>query len=251
MSNQNSNERKAMKVLINQVTALINVMENITKNNSEVGFNFSSCKDFARIYQSLADESIKYIRFSAQYHSYDIDSMKNIYDMTGIDQKNLFESVLVSAKMLQATLDGYFDFAEDETDNLENFIFKRFRRLFRPPPSSEKDVQDTLESLFIGNSMDKGIDYDRETGKFNFAGREYIPDFIIPKLNLCLEVKLIKESAKRSKLIEEINADITAYSKKYDRILFVVYDLGCIRDETEFKRDIEASGNIKVLLVKH
>lgn len=53
-------------------------------------------------------------------------------------------------------------------------------------------------------------------------------------------------------MIEEINADITAYSKEYKRQIYVIYDLGVIRDEVEFKRDIEnAKDDIKVIIVKH
>ena len=74
---------------------------------------------------------------------------------------------------------------------------------------------------------------------------------MIPKLGLCVEVKLLREG-KKSRVIEEINADITAYKKKYNRQLFVVYDLGVIRDELEFRRDIENTGEgIKVVLIKH
>ena len=102
----------------------------------------------------------------------------------------------------------------------------------------------------MGRGLNKGIDYDRETGKFEFSGKEYIPDFIIPKLKLCIEVKLLRESRK-SKVIEEISADITAYSKQYQRQLFIVYDLGYIQNEEEFKRDIENAGDIKVIVVKH
>ena len=41
------------------------------------------------------------------------------------------------------------------------------------------------------------------------------------------------------------------YSKKYKRQLFVVYDLGVVRDELEFIRDIEnAKDDIKVIIVK-
>lgn len=92
--------------------------------------------------------------------------------------------------------------------------------------------------------------YDRETGKFEFSGKEFIPDFIIPKLQLCLEIKLLREG-KKSKIIEEISADITAYGKQYERQLYIVYDLGCIQNEEEFKRDIENTGNVKVIIVKH
>jgi len=102
----------------------------------------------------------------------------------------------------------------------------------------------------LGRGLNKGIDYDRESGKFEFSGKEYIPDFIIPKLSLCIEVKLLRENRK-SKVIEEISADITAYSKQYQRQLFIVYDLGCIQNEEEFKRDIENAGNVKVIIVKH
>jgi hypothetical protein len=101
-----------------------------------------------------------------------------------------------------------------------------------------------------GRGLNKGVDYDRETGKFEFSGKEYIPDFVIPKLQLCIEVKLLKENRK-SKVIEEISADVTAYGKQYIRQLFVVYDLGYIQNEAEFIRDIENAGNIKVIIIKH
>ena len=98
--------------------------------------------------------------------------------------------------------------------------------------------------------MSKGADYDRESGKVEFSGKEYIPDFIVPKMSLCIEVKLLRENRK-SKIIEEISADITAYKKIYNRQLFVVYDLGVIQNELEFKRDIEMSDGVKVIIVKH
>ena len=152
--------------------------------------------------------------------------------------------------MLLNVLENQIDYNDDERLNLYNLISTRFRSVFRVAPSSEKEVQDKLEDFFIENSFDKGIDYDRETGKFNFSGREYIPDFIVPKLKLCIEVKLIKDKNRKSKVIEEINSDITAYQKKYEHILFIVYDLGTIRDEIEFKRDIEANERNSVIILK-
>ena len=51
---------------------------------------------------------------------------------------------------------------------------------------------------------------------------------------------------------EEINSDITGHGKKYETQLYIVYDLGEIRDEVEFKRDIENTGDrIRVVIVKH
>ena len=117
-------------------------------------------------------------------------------------------------------------------------------------PEKEIEIQNSVESLLLGRGLSRGTDYDRETGKFQFSGREYIPDFVIQKMNLCIEVKLLREG-RRSRIIEEISADITAYQKQYQRILFIVYDLGEIQNEVEFKRDIEAVNGVKVVIVKH
>ncbi|WP_088825858.1 hypothetical protein [Listeria goaensis] len=251
MAKQIYEERRGLKILISKAKALENVMEAIIFNTEGIGFNYASCNNFARNYNELANEAMQYIHFSANYHEYRINDLPNVNNMTGIEQKTLFEQVFYSTKMLLSTLEGSYEFLEDEADNLVNLISKRFRGLFHEVPTKEKDVQDALENFLIANSYDKGMDYDRETGKFNFSGREYIPDFIVPPLKLCIEVKLLKEKGKRSKLIEEINADVTAYSKQYERILFLVYDLGNIRDEVEFRRDIEAAGSVKLLLIKH
>ncbi|MFC5467500.1 hypothetical protein ACFPPD_02140 [Cohnella suwonensis] len=147
--------------------------------------------------------------------------------------------------------DATAPYAFVEMDNIGNFIKTKLRSLITDVPLKEKDIQNAVEFLFIGRNFTKGIDYDRESGKFNFSGREYIPDFILPKLRTCIEVKLLKEPSKRSKVIEEINADITAYSKEYDTILFVVYDVGIIRDEVEFCRDIENITGVRLIIVKH
>lgn len=68
-------------------------------------------------------------------------------------------------------------------------------------------MHNAIESLLLGCGLTKGVDYDRESGKFEFSGREYIPDFIMPKMSLCIEVKLLKEGRK-SKIIEEIGTEI-------------------------------------------
>jgi hypothetical protein len=51
--------------------------------------------------------------------------------------------------------------------------------------------------------------------------------------------------------VDEINADIRAYGSRYERQLYVVYDIGTIRDEGEFKRDLEAASGVAVIVVKH
>jgi hypothetical protein len=99
--------------------------------------------------------------------------------------------------------------------------------------------------------MAKGTDYDREAGRVKTSGKESVPDFIFPRLKLCLEVKLSKSLDKLRAIVDEVNADIRAYGTQYDRQLYIIYDLGIIRDEAEFKRDLEDAPGVSVLVVKH
>jgi hypothetical protein len=64
-------------------------------------------------------------------------------------------------------------------------------------------------------------------------------------------VKLSKSADKLKAIVDEINADVRAYGTQYERQLYVVYDLGMIRDEAEFKRDLEDAPWVSVLVVKH
>lgn len=84
-----------------------------------------------------------------------------------------------------------------------------------------------------------------------FFSKEYKPDFIFPKLDLALEVKLSKTKAKSKEIVDEINADIKAYSKGYNQLLFLIYDMGTIRDEMEFKNDLDNKDNIQLLIIKN
>jgi REase_DpnII-MboI len=118
-------------------------------------------------------------------------------------------------------------------------------------PAREKDVQNTVEQLFIGRGMEKGIDYDREVGRVKVSTKEVIPDFTLPPLDTAIEVKLLRDPNVVSRVIDEINADIQSYSKEYKTTVFVVYDLGALRDEVEFRRDLESSDGVKVVVVKH
>lgn len=118
-------------------------------------------------------------------------------------------------------------------------------------PKKEKDIQNAVEQLLIGKGFNKGIDYDRETGRIKVSIKESIPDFIFLKLDLALELKFSTTKDKSKTIVDEINADIQVYSKKYQNILFLVYDLGSIRDENEFKNGIENKTSINVIIVKH
>ena len=118
-------------------------------------------------------------------------------------------------------------------------------------PEREREVQDAVEQLLIGRGLQKGDDYDREVGRVKISAKEAVPDLILMKLGLAIELKLVTRPARVKEIVDEINADIAAYSKQYRSLLFIVYDIGHIRDEHELRDDLERSENVSVIVVKH
>ncbi|WP_365941706.1 hypothetical protein [Halanaerobium sp.] len=68
---------------------------------------------------------------------------------------------------------------------------------------------------------------------------------------MAIELKFCKNKNKSKRLVDEINADIQSYKKKYNNLIFLIYDLGNIRDEVEFKNDLDNKDNTSVIIVKH
>ena len=246
-------ETKALKMLISQVKTLRSSVERVLNDSAtETYSRYVGFKMYAENYNILASQAEKILCLpSNSFSHFHTDRMKSYMDTLDGTMKQVVEGVYLQSGILLTYLESAIDFVEDEFENISNFIKSKLRASIFTVPEKEVEVQNALELLLIGRGLNKGIDYDRESGKFEFSGKEYIPDFILPKLNLCIEVKLLKDG-RRSRIIDEINADITAYSAKYERLMFVVYDLGVIRDEDEFRRDIENAGAIiKVMIVKH
>lgn len=243
---------KKLKLLTAQVKALEkNVNRALGDAATESHSRYVAFKSYADSYNQLARHTEELLGYpSNSLTTMNTSSMRSPGDTLWGTQKHIMELVSLNVSLLLAHIENETDFVEDEFENIANFIRSKLRSVIFSAPEKEVVVQNAIETLMIGRNLAKGIDYDRESGKFEFSGKEYIPDFILPKMNLCIETKLLR-SGKKSAVIDEINADITAYSTKYERLLFVVYDLGVIRDEAEFRRDIENAGaNIKVVIVK-
>lgn len=202
-------------------------------------------------YNDVAIEAAKLTTLPIGTGTFSVKEMRGQMDTVWPYQKEVLENVLLETKMLRASLESDLDFIEDETGGLADFIQAHLRDVVFEQPANEKAVQNSLETLFVGRGYSKGIDYDREAGKVEFSGKEYIPDFCMRKYSLAIEVKLLKDPKSQSRMVEEISADITAYSKEYSNQLFVIYDLGCIQNVTQFKSDIEKCDGVHIVVVKH
>lgn len=212
---------------------------------------YSSFKTFMRKYNLIANEAAPLLKSSAMLDAFNLDKIKGSADYTWPQQKELFDNVYANVAMLRSLLEITIGYAEDETHNLKDFVQANLRRAVFTAPERETEIQNSIESLIVGRGMAKGIDYDRETGRVKTSGKESIPDFIFPNLKLCLEVKLSKSRDDLRSIVDEINADVRCYGTRYERQLYVLYDLSSIRDEAEFKKDIESTPGVSVVVVKH
>jgi len=128
-----------------------------------------------------------------------------------------------------------------------NLFEHKLRKFFRNKPSNEKEVQDQVENLLIASD----INYEREGPTIEYSNKKYIPDFSINKLDLIIEVKFCDSVAKSKSIIAEINDDIVAYQSKLGNLIFIIYDIGSIRDIDSYKYSFEKNENVIIKIIKH
>ena len=214
-------------------------------------WRFQGYKQFARKYNQVVQAAAAEIELPPILDLFNIENIPGAGSTLAFQQEEIFMNVHANLSILKAFLEGQLGVVDDEIASLRDFLQARLRPAMFRVPDRERDVQDAIEQLLIGRGMQKGTDYDREVGRVKVSVKEVTPDFIFQKLSLGLEIKLAPSPDRVKQIVDEINADIAAYSKGYRSLLFVVYDLGHIRDELEFRHDLEAPGNVFVSVVKH
>lgn len=245
-------DKDVLRAQIRLVDALLRSMDAAGRGEGGPSdlWTYSAYRDFARKYNQVVLEIAKTTELPAVLDTYDVDQIAGNASTLPFQRKEIFDSVYTNASLLKALLEGKLGVVDDAIDALRDFLKARLRSALFSPPSGERDVQDAIETLLIGRGLQKGEDYDREVGRVKVSAKEVIPDFVFPKLQLALEVKLIVAGARVRVVIDEINADIRSYSKQYRSLLFIVHDLGFIRDEVEFRQDLEGPPNVSVVVVK-
>ena len=207
-------------------------------------------KQFARKYNQIVEEIASKMPLPPILDRYDIAKIPGGGDTLALQQKEIFEGVHANVSLLKSFLEIKIGVSEDETAAIRDFFQAKLRSAIFRTPESEREVQDAVEQLLIGRGLQKGQEYDREVGRVKVSSKEAVPDFILHRLSLAIELKLIKSTGRIREVVDEINADVAAYSKRYRSLLFIVYDLGYIRDEIEFRHDLEVAGNVAVVVVK-
>jgi hypothetical protein len=247
----NEELRAAYREALITVTALKTSMEHAVQSDPSATWKHSSYRHYMRKYNDVVLYIKRLAPITAPIDLYDLEKVPGSGDTVLFVQKELFESVHANVSILEAWLSTRVDLPAEKVEGLRHFFAANLRRAIFDPPTSERDVQNAVEQLLIGRGMVKGVDYDRETGRVKVSIKESVPDFILPKLSLALELKLAKTEVKAKAIVDEINADIQAYGRAYQRLLFIVYDMGTIRDTDEFTTGLSVSPGTEVIVVKH
>ncbi len=128
-----------------------------------------------------------------------------------------------------------------------NLAEYKLRKVIRNKPGKEVEVQEAFENLLVGAD----VNYSRETDSIEYSTKTYRPDFTVVKADLAIDIKLCTGDNREKDIIAEINDDILAYQTKYGNVLFVVYDIGVIRDVDRFISNFEKNEGVIVKVVKH
>ena len=228
----NVDERnKQLKSYLHYTQAMIESMQASIHGQEHDVWRYSSYREYIRKYNLLVSEAMKITNRSIPIELYDLEKIPTNVNTIEMEQKSFFDSVYANLLIFRAYLEIELDLKNDEVTNLKDFFQANLRRAVIRTPECETDIQDVTEQLLIGRGLAKGIDYDRESGRVKVSIKEFVPDFILYKLEMALEIKFSKDKNKSKDIVDEINADISAYAKKYARQLFIVYDMGSIRDE--------------------
>lgn len=243
--------RAKLREALLTVTALKRSMELAVDSDPDAVWKHAAFRDYMRKYNDV----VAYVRtlttITAPIDVFDLDKVPHWGDTVMPQQKRLHEAVHANLSILEAWLIARVDLPAEQAASLRNFFEANLRRAIFETPTHERAVQNAVEQLLIGRGLVKGLDYDREVGRVKVSIKEVVPDFILPKISLAIEVKLARSDSKAKALVDEINADIQAYGRAYGRLLFIVYDLGTIRDPVEFTRDLESVEGVEAIVVKH
>lgn len=233
--------------------ALLDAMDRaVPPDSSGDVWRYASFKQYMRKYNDLLDSVAAIEPVVAPVDRYEIDNVPNFANTLAMQQRAYFEDVRANLAILCAYLANRVNPKAERIAGIADFLASNLRRAMLHPPERERDVQDVVEQLLIGKGLEKGLDYDRESGRVKVSSKEVVPDFNLLQLATAIEVKLVKDGSRLGAVIDEVNADILAYSKAYKAVVFVVYDVaGGVRDDAEFRRDLEAVDGVRVIVVKH
>jgi hypothetical protein len=136
----------------------------------------------------------------------------------------------------------------------EDFIIKVSERLsiiipqsFRTTkPSHENNLNDVINAHLV-NELE---DYEREFPTVRFSFGTAIPDHSFESFDLFIEAKYVRKKSVKSRITDEIAADITKYPEEKWK-LFVIYDPeGKITDVSQFQKSFVKKPKVRIQIIR-
>lgn len=242
--------RQALKHLAIRTDALRRAMEAVMAGTTPEHGKWVAFKSYARAYSTLAAEYGK-LTGKHNVNTYNLDKLKGSTDTVWPVQKEIFDTVYADTLSLSGLLFEFDVGISASISEIQDLLVANLRKVVFRRPERETEVQNAIESLLVGRGYQKPLDYDRETGRVKYSGKEFVPDFVFKRYDLVLEVKLVKTRPEISSCVEEMCADVPAYLSVYSNLLFCVYDLGEIRDVSEFQNGLQEQAAVRVTVIKH
>ena len=177
----------------------------------------------------------------------DLGKQRNPADAPAIMWQTYLELASARLNSMASYLQSRVLPADQRLQSINDLVNANLRPAIFKPPTQEREVQNALEVIFNV----RAFEFQREKVSIQYSSKTFVPDFTFDSLDLAVEAKLCKNKSKEKTLIDEINADILAYQTRYRHALFVIYDLGFIRDVQLFRSGIEGNQDVHVLVVKH
>lgn len=109
MSKLTLDETKKLKVLMSQIKAFCNTIQDILLNSSvaEIG-RYSSYKQMAYTYNDFAESARGILKVPTMFYTFNLNEIPRYGDATWPQEKMILEQTLLYAKMLLSGLEGHF-----------------------------------------------------------------------------------------------------------------------------------------------
>jgi len=190
-------DKNQIRQYLKWTDALMRAMDTAVRVDDPHGlWKHAGFKQFARKYNDLVTLISKEMSLPPVLDLYDLEAIRGNADTLPFQRKEIFDSVYANLSLLKGILENELGVIQDQTEAIRDFFQARLRSAVLHQPQKELDVQDAVETLLIGRGLQKGVDYDREVGRVKISAKEVIPDFILPRLSLAVEVKLIKAASR-------------------------------------------------------
>jgi hypothetical protein len=251
---------------VNEITNLIQQIPNVANSGRLSAEHTRWLHNCHHILLEIFGKNSAYFKSFAALRWQDTNSffmtiLDNLDDIRyARDHRAFLECLEIAEGIFSAAIDDINrsdeieDVYKDKKEKDNNFLIRllnavnnKFRIFFQEEPKIEKDVQDNFERLLVGSDFP----YTREKDRVIYSSKTYIPDFVLKEISMAIEIKICNRDGKDKEIISEINDDILAYNTKYKNTLFVIYDIGKIRDVEEFKSSFKAYDNIMIVVIKH